>query len=71
MTVSREERGAVPGQLTERDIAALLFVADMYAVQLDQLAVMLGTSQTRAGAIALGWRRSGYTESARIGPNRP
>jgi len=30
------------GHLTERDIAALLFVADMYAVQLDQLAVVLG-----------------------------
>ena len=71
MTASREERGAAPGQLTERDIAALLFVADMYAVQLDQLAVVLSTSQTRAGAIALDWRRSGYAESARIGPGRP
>jgi len=71
MTASREERGAAPGHLTGRDIAALLFVADMYAVQLDQLAEVLGTSQTRAGAIALDWRRSGYAESARIGPGRP
>jgi hypothetical protein len=56
------------GHLTERDIAALLFVAEMYAVQLDQLAMVLGVSLTRARAIMLGWRRAGYAESARIGP---
>lgn len=63
--------GAAPGRLTERDIAALLFVADMYAVQLDHLAVVLGVSEARARAIALAWRRAGYAESARIGPGRP
>ena len=56
------------GHLTERDIAALLFVAEMYAVQLDQLAMVLGVSPTRVRAIMLGWRRAGHAESARIGP---
>jgi hypothetical protein len=63
--------GTATAHLTERDIAALLFVADMYAVQLDQLAVVLGVSEARARAITLGWRRSGCAESARIGPGRP
>ncbi len=43
----------------------------MYAVQLDQLATVLGVTEPRAGAIALGWRRARYAESARIGPGRP
>ncbi len=59
------------GRLTERDIAALLFVADMYAVQLDQLAAVLGVTQARARAVTLGWRRAGYAESARLGPGPP
>src|SRR5215472_15945957 len=61
----------VTGRLTERDIAALLFVADMYAVQLDQLAAVLRVTQARARAVALGWRRAGYAESARLGPGLP
>ena len=59
------------GRLTERDIAGLLFVADMYAVQLDQLAAALAVTQARARTVALGWRRAGYAESARIGPGLP
>ena len=58
-------------KITERDIEALLFVADMYAVQADQLALVLGVAEPRARAIALGWRRCGYADSARIGPGRP
>ena len=46
----------------------MLFTADMYGVQLDQLAAVLGVGEPRARAIAAGWRRSGYAESARIGP---
>jgi len=61
---------AAPGRLTERDIAALLFVADMYAVQLDQLAMVLGVTEARARAVTLAWRRARYAESARIGPGR-
>ena len=53
------------GRLAERDVAALLFVADMYAVQLDQLAVVLGVTEARARAITLAWRirRSGRAAS--------
>lgn len=58
------------GHLTERDIAALLFVAEMYAVQLDQLAVVLGVTEQRARAVTLAWRRARCAESARIGPGR-
>jgi hypothetical protein len=61
---------AESGRLTERDIAALLFVAEMYAVQLDQLATVLRVTEARARAIALAWRRARYAESARIGPGR-
>jgi hypothetical protein len=61
-------RPAVPTHLSERDVAALLFVADMYAVQLDHLAAVLGVSPARAQAISLGWRRAGYAQSTRIGP---
>src|SRR6516164_7193158 len=43
----------------------------MYAVQLDQLAAVLGVSEPRARAITLDWRRCAYAESARIGPGRP
>ena len=61
---------AASGRLSGRDIAALLFVADMYAVQLDQLAEVLGVTEARARAVALAWRRARYAESARIGPGR-
>jgi hypothetical protein len=54
--------------IAERDIAGMLFTADMYGVQLDQLAVALGVGEPRARAIAASWRRSGYAASARIGP---
>jgi hypothetical protein len=46
----------------------MLFTADMYGVQLDQLAAALGASEQRARAVAAKWRRSGCAESARIGP---
>ena len=46
----------------------MLFTADMYGVQLDQLAAVLGVGEPQAQAIAAGWRRSGYAESSRIGP---
>ncbi|MBO0817447.1 MAG: hypothetical protein J2P30_20150, partial [Actinobacteria bacterium] len=70
MDASAGTTEAFPAFLTERDIAALLFVAEMYAVQLDQLATVLGVTEARARAITLGWRRGRYAESARIGPGR-
>src|SRR6516162_6428277 len=57
-----------PAHIAERDITGMLFTADMYGVQLDQLAVALGVGEPRARAIAAGWRRFRYAESARIGP---
>ena len=71
MDASAGTTEAFPAFLTERDITAVLFVADMYAVQLDQLAALLAVTEPRARAITLGWRRVRYAESARIGPGRP
>jgi hypothetical protein len=71
VTASPAGGAAGSGHLSQRDIDALLFVAEMYAVQLDQLAVVLGVSEARTRAIALDWRRSGYADSARIGPGHP
>ena len=54
-----------------RDTAGLLFVAEMYGVQLDHLAAVLAVSLARARAIAATWRDRGYAESARLGPGAP
>jgi hypothetical protein len=62
---------ASPAHLAERDIAGLLFVADMYGVQLDHVAAVLGTGESRARAIAASWRRAGYAQSGRLGPGGP
>jgi hypothetical protein len=59
------------GHLAARDIGGLLFVAEMYGVQLDQLATVLGVGEPRARAIAARWRAQGYAGSARLGPGRP
>jgi hypothetical protein len=57
--------------VSERDVAGLLFAAEMYGVQLDQLAARLGVSEVRARALAARWREQGYADSARLGPGRP
>ena len=62
---------ASPARLAERDIAGLLFVAEMYGVQLDQVAAVLGTGESRARAVTASWRRAGYAQSARLGPGGP
>jgi len=53
------------------DIAGLVFVAEMYGVQLDHLAAVLGVGEPRARAIAARWRARRYAESARLGPGGP
>jgi hypothetical protein len=53
---------------TGPDVAGLVFVAEMYGVQLDQLAVVLGISEPRARTVAGRWRQQGLAESARLGP---
>jgi hypothetical protein len=54
-----------------RDTEALLFAAEMYGVQLDQLAAVLGVGESQARRVAAGWRALGYAESARLGPGAP
>lgn len=53
--------------LAVRDAAALIFAADMYGVQLDQLA-LLTSGERAARAAAARWRELGYAETARLGP---
>jgi hypothetical protein len=52
----------------DRDTAALLFVADMYGVQLDQLATLLGVSDRRAGDIVARWVARGHAKTGRLSP---
>jgi hypothetical protein len=63
----REERAGSGRGLAVRDSGALIFAADMYGVQLDQLAALTGDSRT-ARAAAARWRTLGYADSARLGP---
>jgi hypothetical protein len=57
--------------VSERDVAGLLFTAEMYGVQLDQLAVWLAVTEVRARGLTARWRGQGYADSARLGPGRP
>ncbi len=57
--------------MSERDVAGLLFTAEMYGVQLDQLAVWLAVTEVRARGLTARWRGQGYADSARLGPGRP
>jgi hypothetical protein len=57
--------------VSDRDVAGLLFAAEMYGVQLDQLAVQRAVSEIRARSLAARWRAQGYADSARLGPGRP
>jgi hypothetical protein len=54
--------------MTERDVAGLLFTAEMYGVQLDLLAARLGITEPAARATAARWRRRGYADWAQLGP---
>jgi len=56
--------------LAVRDADALLFAADMYGVQLDQLAVLTGGDRS-ARAAAARWRALGYAETARLSAGEP
>ena len=54
-----------------RQTEGLLFTAEMYGVQLDQLAAVLGVGDARARTVAARWRGQRYAESARLGPGGP
>jgi hypothetical protein len=53
--------------LAVRNADALIFTADMYGVQLDQLAQLTGGERTARAAVAR-WRELGYADTARLGP---
>ena len=69
MTISsgREATRFAGRGLAVRDAGALIFAADMYGVQLDQLAALTGDPRS-ARAAAARWRSLGYVEGARLGP---
>ena len=48
-----------------RDVGALVFAADMYGIQLDQLARLTGGERS-ARAAAARWRELGYAQTARL-----
>jgi hypothetical protein len=56
--------------LAVRDVGALLFAADMYAIQLDQLARLTGGERSGRAAAAR-WRELGYAETARLSRGAP
>jgi hypothetical protein len=62
---------AAGGNLAGRDVTGLLFAAEMYGVQLDQLAAVLSVGEPRAREIAARWRQRRLAESARLGPGAP
>jgi hypothetical protein len=50
------------------DADGLIFVAEMYGVQVDQLAGALGVTERRAGAMVTSWTQAGVAEAGRLGP---
>jgi hypothetical protein len=62
-----------------RDASALVFAADMYGVQLDQLAALVAGGNENgdadgdkaARAAVARWKSLGYAETARLGPGQP
>jgi hypothetical protein len=75
------DAGHVPagkGILSRPDAALLGFVAEMYGVQLDQLAVLLasqgepaGSAAARAGELVTRWRAAGLAESEQLSLGEP
>jgi hypothetical protein len=53
------------------DLAGLVFVAEMYGLQLDQLAVLLGLTERQARAVVSRWVSGGLAESTLLGPGPP
>jgi len=51
--------------------AALVFTAEMYGLQIDQLAVLLGGTSRQARSLVTRWAGSGLAETATLGPGPP
>jgi hypothetical protein len=58
-------------ELAGRHAAELLFTAEMYGLQLDQLAELQGGTMRQASAMAARWSRLGLAESAVLSPGAP
>ena len=58
------------GRLAVRNPGALVFAAEMYGLQLDQLAALTGGERS-ARAAASRWRELGYAETAQLSPGAP
>src|SRR5216684_3256052 len=58
---------ASAGGLAVRNADALVFAADMYGLQLDQLAALTGGERSARSAAAR-WRELGYAETTRLSP---
>jgi hypothetical protein len=56
------------GPSLRRDGAALVFVAEMYGVQLDQLAALLAVTPRRTAAAVTRWRAAGNADAAVLSP---
>lgn len=57
--------------LADPDVAGLVFIAEMYALQVDQLAELLGLNGPQARALVRRWRERGLAATASLGPGPP
>jgi hypothetical protein len=61
-------RGTADQTLAADDVTGLTFTAEMYGLQLDQLAVLLGLTGPQSRALVTRWCNRGLTECATLGP---
>ena len=57
--------------LASRDVAGLAFTAEMYGLQLDQLAALLSLTRQQARTLVTRWTRRGLADTAILGPGPP
>jgi hypothetical protein len=64
VTSTADQQAAV----ASRDVAGLTFAAEMYGLQLDQLAALLDLTDRQASALVTRWARRGLAKSGTLGP---
>jgi hypothetical protein len=62
----RADAGTV--RLTGRDVAGLVWCAEMYGTPYDLLETYLGVRPDRLRAILARWRKAGHADTGRLGP---
>jgi hypothetical protein len=60
-----------PAALIGQDSVGLQFVADMYGLQVDQVAALLGLTSRPAGALVRGWVSRGVASTGILSPGPP